>query len=80
MVNQFDATTSVEVTVLLDIEDANILREEAQVEESIRITSSLAARMVKNKMNLWVKSNAKDEETGEELRVHLAAGAEKQRS
>ena len=55
MVNQFDATTSVEVTVLLDIEDANILREEAQVEESIRITSSLAARMVKNKMNLWVK-------------------------
>ena len=25
MVNQFDATTSVEVTVLLDIEDANIL-------------------------------------------------------
>ena len=42
MVNQFDATTSVEVTVLLDIEDANILREEAQVEESIRITSSLA--------------------------------------
>ena len=77
MVNQFDATTSVEVTVLLDIEDANILREEAQVEESIRITSSLAARMVKNKMNLWVKSNAKDEETGEELRVHLAAGAGK---
>ena len=53
--------------MLLDIEDANILREEAQVEESIRITSSLAARMVKNKMNLWVKSNAKDEETGEEL-------------
>ena len=51
--------------------------EEAQVEESIRITSSLAARMVKNKMNLWVKSNAKDEETGEELRVHLAAGAGK---
>ena len=43
MVNQFDATTSVDVTVLLDIEDANILREEAQVEESIRITSSLAA-------------------------------------
>ena len=77
MVNQFDATTSVEVTVLLDIEDANILREEAQVEESIRITSSLAARMVKNKMNLWVKSNAKDEETGEELRAHLAAGAGK---
>ena len=67
----------VEVTVLLDIEDANILREEAQVEESIRITSSLAARMVKNKMNLWVKSNAKDEETGEELRAHLAAGAGK---
>lgn len=33
--------------------------------------------MVKNKMNLWVKSNAKDEETGEELRVHLAAGAGK---
>ena len=28
-------------------------------------------------MNLWVKSNAKDEETGEELRVHLAAGAGK---
>lgn len=77
MVNQFDATTSVEVSVLLDIEDAKILREESQVEESIRIVSSLAARMVKNKMNLWVRSNAKDEETGGELKVHLAAGAGK---
>ncbi len=28
-------------------------------------------------MNLWVKSNAKDEETGEELRVHLARAPEK---
>lgn len=77
MVNQFDATTSVEVTVLLDIEDANILREEAQVEESIRITSSLAARMVKNKMNLWVKSNAKDEETGEEPACPSGSGRRK---
>lgn len=42
-----------------------------------RINWKSSARMVKNKMNLWVKSNAKDEETGEELRVHLAAGAGK---
>lgn len=33
MVNQFDATTSVEVTVLLDIEDANILREKRRSRE-----------------------------------------------
>ncbi len=48
MVNQFDATTSVEVTVLLDIEDANILREEAQVEEHPHHVFA-CARMVKTR-------------------------------
>ncbi len=58
MVNQFDSTTSIRTTVILDVEDSHILRSEPLTEESIRIASSLAARMVKEHMELRLVSNA----------------------
>lgn len=75
MVNQFDATTNIEVAILLDLEEDKILKEEKLIEESIRIASSLAGRLVKSRMEVWVKSNAMDEEEKEKLEVYLAAGA-----
>lgn len=58
MVNQFDSTTNVQVTLLLDVEDSGILKYEALTEEAIRITASLAARMMKGNMELQIVSNA----------------------
>ncbi len=58
MVNQFDSTTSIRATIFLDVEDSHILRSEALTEEGIRIASSLAARLVKQNMELRLLSNA----------------------
>ncbi len=58
MVNQFDSTTSIHATILLDVEDSHILRSEHLTEESIRIASSLAARLVRQNMELRLISNA----------------------
>ena len=75
MVNQHDSTTSAEITVFLDVEDTAILKYEALVEESIRIVSSLCARLAKTKMEADVVSNGRDGETGELMRYRLPAGA-----
>lgn len=58
MVNQFDSTTSIQTTLILDVEDSHILRYESLTEEAIRIVSSLAARMAREKMELQLISNA----------------------
>ncbi len=80
MVNQFDSTTSIQVRVILDVEDSNILRYESLTEEAIRIASSLAARMVREKMELTLVSNGvyANPDHGfaeEELFWNLKAGA-----
>lgn len=58
MVNQFDSTTSIRTTMVLDVEDSRILRSEPLTEEGIRIASSLAARVVRENMELRLISNA----------------------
>lgn len=75
MVNQFDSTTSISVTLLLDVVDDGILRYERLVEESIRITSSLAAELVKKGMELDLISNAQVDENGMQMLIKTA-GAE----
>jgi hypothetical protein len=57
MVNQFDATTEYHVTILLDLDDPYILKHEALLEESIRITAGLAAQLIWAKMPVRVRSN-----------------------
>lgn len=71
MVNQYDSTTSVQVTVVLDVEDSNILKYEELTEESIRILSSLASRLVKKGMELDLISNG-------ELSMHIKSGGQVQ--
>ena len=75
MVNEYDATTSIQVILLLDVQDENILKEEDLVEESIRIASSLAARLVRQKMDLQIRSNGRDRLADGELNVRQNAGA-----
>jgi uncharacterized protein (DUF58 family) len=57
MVNQPDATTEHHVTILLDLDDPYILKNEALLEESIRITAGLAAQLIRAKMPVRVRSN-----------------------
>lgn len=75
MVNQYDSTTSSEVTVFLDVEDASILKYEALVEESIRIAASLCARLTNSRMEARLVSNGVDAETGKALDYRMPAGA-----
>lgn len=58
MVNQHDSTTSISVSLVLDVSDPGIWKNEELVEESIRITSSLAAELVGKGMELDLISNA----------------------
>ncbi len=75
MVNQFDSTTSILLTLIFDLEDPLILKYEDLVEETIRITSSLAARLVKMNMPFYVKSNVTDASASSAFSMYIAAGA-----
>lgn len=75
MTNQFDSTTDIALTLLLDLEDELILKYTELNEESIRIASSLAARFVRNRMAFTIRSNVTDPATGLSLSMHLAADA-----
>lgn len=73
MVNQHDSTTSISVSLVLDVCDPGIWKKEELVEESIRITSSLAAELVGKGMDLDLISNACDET--DILHMHMKSGA-----
>ena len=72
MVNQQDSTTSITVTLILDVEDSGILKYESLTEESIRIVASLVARLVGTGMELDVIGNA----AAEQLNVNGNAATE----
>lgn len=77
MVNQYDSTTNMDVTILFDIEDPYILKYEELVEETIRIISSLAARLIRQKMPVRIISNALDPDSREAFYDYYPAGAGK---
>lgn len=77
MVNQFDSTTSISLSILFDVEDRLILKYEDLVEETIRIVSSLAGRLVKDRMSFHVASNGFDAATGAPLSMYLKSGGGK---
>lgn len=77
MVNQFDSTTSISLSVLFDMEDRLILKYEDLVEETIRITSSLAGRLIRDRMSFHVVSNGFDAATDSPFSMYLKAGGGK---
>lgn len=81
LVNQFDSTTSIQVCILLDVQDREILRHENLTEEGIRITASLASKMVRAHMEVDVVSNGlcflpgqEEKREQEPLSMHLKSG------
>lgn len=79
LVNQFDSTTNLDMVLVFDIEDSHIWKEDILVEETIRIVSSLAARLVQARMPVEIYSNAAvshgKEGTQKSLRMKLPANA-----
>ena len=74
LVNQFDSTTNLDLTLIFDVEDSRILKEEELVEETIRIISSLAARLVAGRMSAVLYGNAHISDGEKELfRLQLPA-------
>lgn len=57
LVNQFDSSTNIRLKVILDTADPGIVRRDKLNEEGIRIAASLAARIVKGRMELTVMGN-----------------------
>lgn len=73
MVNQYDSTTSIRVTLVLDVEDREILRSEDLCEESIRILSSLTASLIRSGAEIHIVTNAymiSEEEAAAELETY----------
>ena len=77
MVNQFDSTTSISLSILFDIEDRLILKYEELVEETIRIVSSLCGRLVKDRMSFHVAGNGLDPVTETPFSMYIKAGGGK---
>ena len=76
MVNQFDSTTNLDLVLVFDLEDSHIWKAEALVEETIRIVSSLAARLVSARMPVELYGNAAVvPEKKRRFAMHLPANA-----
>lgn len=75
LVNQFDSTTNLDLSIIFDVEDTRIMKEDTLVEETIRIVSSLAARLVAARMPVSLYGNAHVSDGKRELfRMQLPAG------
>lgn len=77
MVNQFASTTNIELTMLFDLEDRYILKYPELLEETIRIVSSLAAKLAAAKMPLTVKGNVYERDTKNPFQEYLPSGGSK---
>ncbi len=58
--DQFNSTTDTSLTLIFDMEDKLILKYEDLVEETLRIVSSLSARLARSRMSFRVVGNAAD--------------------
>ena len=60
MVNLYDSTTSRRIVILLNLEDETVVRHPTLQEESIRIASTLCARMLQQGYPVTIKANGVD--------------------
>ena len=77
MVNQHDATTNMDLRLLFDLEDNYIIKYPELLEETIRIVSSIAARLVSAKMPITVLGNVYDPLTQLPFHEFLPSGGGK---
>jgi len=76
-VNQFDTTSSVGITILLNVEKYNEFDDINLLEKGISIAASLANEFIKRGMDVELISNGRNDATGEALEVEAGSYAEK---
>lgn len=76
-VNQFDSTSSIGLTILLNVEKFNEFDDVDLLEKEISIAASLANEFIKKGMEVEVISNGMDETTGRALAVEAGCYIEK---
>lgn len=78
-VNQYDSTSSVGITILLNVEKYNEFDDINQLERGISIAAALVNEYIKNGMDVEVISNGRNEITGQALQVESGSYIEKVR-
>lgn len=73
-VTQKNYTSSKEIRVILNVEDAGVRRKTDQVEDCVRVAAGLVQHFQKEGMRTSLYSNGLDEGTGEVLRVDANVG------
>ncbi|NLK74831.1 MAG: DUF58 domain-containing protein [Clostridiales bacterium] len=74
MVNVYGYTAMVSVCIFVDVEDKMILKYDSLLEESIRIASSLASRLIRAGIDVELISNGKDLLSENEIVVEKGNG------
>lgn len=79
MVNLYGSTASQEVILLLDVEDETIWKYDEIHEEGIRIAASLISKCIQNGIPVGVRTNGRDQKTGECFRLETGSGMQQVR-
>ncbi len=74
-VNLHDYTASPEIMLVLNVEEPSILFETELLEDCIRITHTLASRLISQNVPVSLLTNGKDKLTGETIRLEAGASA-----
>lgn len=79
MVNLYGSTAAQEVVLLLDVEDETIWKYDEIHEEGIRIAASLISRCIQSGIPVGVRTNGRDQKTGECFRLEVGSGRQQVR-
>ena len=79
MVNLYGSTAAQEVMLLLDVEDETIWKFDEIHEEGIRLAASLVSRCIQNGIPVGVRTNGRDQKTGECFRLEAGSGTQQVR-
>lgn len=79
MVNLYGSTAAQEVVILLDLEDETIWKFDDIHEEEIRLAASLTARCIQNGIPVGIRTNGRDQKTGELFRLEVGSGKQQVR-
>ena len=79
MVNLYGSTAAQEVVLLLDVEDETIWKYDEIHEEGIRIAASLISRCIQSGIPVGVRTNGRDQKTGECFHLEVGSGRQQVR-
>lgn len=79
MVNLYGSTSAQEVIILLDLENETIWKFDEIHEEEIRLAVSMTARCIQNGIPVGIRTNGRDQKTGEVFTLEAGTGRQQVR-